>query len=1159
MRRALRVLRVEPASPLSGEQLRRVCERARGLGFEQLSLAEEGEPIDADGVRTRRDLIAGLAAECRSHGLDLLIDAEPATAPRDGTLAARHPQWFDVSPRDDLPDPRWPARDAHTVPLRGGDAHVRAQAAAWWAERMVEGLEAGAAGFHCLRTEALAADFWRTLNQAVRAGHPDACLIAAPGGEASSLRDCGFDAIASPVPGSAAEVERRIDEHDRIAEHSAPLAVLSRGRRHPVCASTAVEPTEQAHRRGLWWAASTGAGWMMPLGFERGVPGDQALLADGAEFDLSADVAAANAWLGERSERRANGAGRTGGAAEAKAAGRAGDRAANARTGMSTGARSAPRLSLLSAAGSPAVALLVAEPRESNSADGALLLLAGFPGATAVRGADVLPGADRFTRFRRVQRGNGARAGFADAARSEPEAATDAAGRGEQGFDAAATIELPPGSVALYESLRDEPAAARPTRAAATANRARRALDLALEAPRIAIEGITPSVDGGRFPVKRIAGETLRVEADVFMDGHEQLAVMLLWRGPDEADWRELPMSPLGNDRWRAEIALSRLGRHAFTIEAWRDAYETFADELRKKLAAGLDVSLEIEEGRLLIVQAAAHATERKDAATAAALQAIVATLGEPMAGKRKTRAPTEPPPDPAPRTEILLAAATRRAVHDAGLRPFALRHEPALCVDAERTAARHASWYELFPRSIGNRPGEPLRHGRFIDVIERLPAIRAMGFDVLYFPPIHPIGLTNRKGRNNTLTPTPDDPGSPYAIGSEEGGHDAIHRELGTLEDFVRLVQAASVHGLEVALDFAIQCSPDHPWLKDHPEWFSWRPDGSMRYAENPPKKYQDIVNVDFYAEGARPALWTALRDVVMFWVKQGVRLFRVDNPHTKPLPFWEWLIADVRGRHPDVIFLSEAFTRPKPMARLAKVGFSQSYTYFTWRHTKQEFTDYLTELNQPPLADVLRPHFFVNTPDINPPFLQRSGRAGFLIRAALATTLSGLWGMYSGFELCEGTPLPGKEEYLDSEKFELRAWDWDRPGHIKAEIALLNRIRRGNPALQSHLGIEFFNATSEHILYFAKAPPAQVARSGGRFGEHVLLVAINLDPFNAHEADIELPLWRFGLPDDAALEAVDLLHDHRFVWRGKHQRIRLDPAQWPLGIWRVKPLEGA
>ncbi|HEY0846339.1 MAG TPA: alpha-amylase family glycosyl hydrolase, partial [Noviherbaspirillum sp.] len=505
-----------------------------------------------------------------------------------------------------------------------------------------------------------------------------------------------------------------------------------------------------------------------------------------------------------------------------------------------------------------------------------------------------------------------------------------------------------------------------------------------------------------------------------------------------------------------------------------------------------------------------------------------------------------------AERVAILLSEPLMEAMRIADARPFAVRSEPAMRIDVERLAARYSSWYELFPRS---QSGDAHRHGTFADVEKRLPAIQAMGFDTLYFTPIHPIGRKHRKGRNNSLTPGPDDPGSPYAIGAEEGGHDTVHPELGTLDDFRHLRDEAARHGLELALDFAIQCSPDHPWLKEHPDWFSWRPDGTIRYAENPPKKYQDIVNVDFYAPGAVPDLWIALRDVVLFWVKEGVRVFRVDNPHTKTLPFWEWMIADIRGRYPDTIFLSEAFTRPKMMYRLAKIGYSQSYTYFTWRHTKQEFIDYMTELTTTQVREYFRPHFFVNTPDINPYFLQRSGRPGFLIRAALATTLSGLWGMYSGFELCEGTPVPGKEEYLDSEKYEIRAWDWNRPGNIIAEITQLNRIRAENPALQTHLNIRFLHASNDNILFFLKAtPPAGDCGQSVHFGDNVVLVAINLDPFAAHEAVLELPLWEFGLPDDGTLEVDDLVNGAHLTWHGKRQHLRLDPFVQPYAIWRVR-----
>jgi starch synthase (maltosyl-transferring) len=432
--------------------------------------------------------------------------------------------------------------------------------------------------------------------------------------------------------------------------------------------------------------------------------------------------------------------------------------------------------------------------------------------------------------------------------------------------------------------------------------------------------------------------------------------------------------------------------------------------------------------------------------------------------------------------------------------------------------------------------------------VIARLPAIAAMGFDVLYFPPIHPIGTTHRKGRNNSLQARPGDPGSPYAIGSDDGGHEAVHPQLGGIAAFRRLRRAAEQYRIELALDFAVQFSPDHPWLEQHPGWFSWRPDGSLRHAENPPKKYEDIVNCDFYARDAQPGLWLALRDVILHWVDEGVRIFRVDNPHTKPLPFWEWLIAEVRAQHADVLFLAEAFTRPAMMYRLAKLGFSQSYTYFTWRHTKQELAQYLTELTEAAPKDFFRPNFFVNTPDINPYFLQGSGRAAFLIRAALAATLSGSWGLYSGFELCEGTPLPGREEYLDSEKYEIRVRDWSAPGNIVAEISRLNRIRSENPVLHTHLGVRFHQFGNDQVLYYGKASAD---------GASQILVAVSLDPHQPQEGHFEIPLWELGLPDHASVEVEDLMRGNRFTWHGKVQHWRFMPQELPFAVWRIRAPE--
>jgi starch synthase (maltosyl-transferring) len=690
---------------------------------------------------------------------------------------------------------------------------------------------------------------------------------------------------------------------------------------------------------------------------------------------------------------------------------------------------------------------------------------------------------------------------------------TAIAGQEDAGLAPDTQLSLAPGEVRIYAaSSRD-----RAMPAARTDSGSARE---AAAAPRLAIDAVTPSVDAGAFPVKAIAGEIVSVEADIVFDGHYRIAAALRWQAPGQSDWQEVPMTPLPNDRWQAAFPLEVLGLHRFAVVAWQDRFGTFRDEIAKKSAAGVAITLELAEGEALVKAACARAK----GPLAAALKSCLARLAD--GGE-------------AERLQALLSPDLAASMAAADDRPQLAETRP-MPVDAERIEARFASWYEVFPRSLSD---DPSRHGTFADVERHLPRIRDMGFDVLYFPPISPIGRTNRKGRNNSLTPAPDDPGSPYAIGSEAGGHDALHPQLGTLEDFASLRRAAAAHGLELAIDFAIQCSPDHPWLKQHRGWFDWRPDGSIRYAENPPKKYEDIVNVDFYAKDAVPDLWVALCDVVLFWAEQGVRLFRVDNPHTKPFPFWQWMIGEVRRRYPDAIFLAEAFTRPKVMYRLAKIGFSQSYTYFTWRNAKRELQDYLVELNGAP-RDFFRPHFFVNTPDINPAFLQASGRPGFLIRAALAATLSGLWGVYNGFELCEAAAVPGREEYLDSEKYQLRAWDWDRPGNIIAEIAALNQIRRQNPALQTHLGVTFHNAFNDAILYFQKATADR---------SNIVLVAVSLDPGQAQEADFEVPLWTWALPDSASVMVEDLLTGDCFAWNGKMQHVRLTPER-PYAIWRVR-----
>ena len=664
-------------------------------------------------------------------------------------------------------------------------------------------------------------------------------------------------------------------------------------------------------------------------------------------------------------------------------------------------------------------------------------------------------------------------------------------------------------------------------RTGTTAKRANRSADdrlLALAADRVAIEGVTPEIDGGRFPAKTVVGHRFVVEADIFCDGHDKVDAALLTRKTGDKNWAETPMVPVENDRWRGETRFDANAMHEYTIIAWRDLFASWRDEVTKKHAAGLDLSLELEEGRRLV--AAAAEGERATTVDRKHLKSLLQALGK--AG------------DDGARFARLITDDTRALMGRAGPRTDLSRYANVLRVFVDRIAAAFSAWYELMPRS---QSGGPDRHGTFDGVIARLPYVRDLGFDVLYFPPIHPIGRSNRKGRNNSLVAGPDDPGSPYAIGSEDGGHDAIHPELGTFEDFRRLVAAAKAHGLEIALDFAIQCSPDHPWIEQHEAWFDWRPDGSIKYAENPPKKYEDIVNVHFY-RGALPAIWHALRDIVLFWIGHGVKIFRVDNPHTKPFPFWEWMIAEVQQAHPDTIFLAEAFTRPKVMKRLGKVGFTQSYSYFTWRNEKWELQEYLRELTQTENRHVMRPNFFANTPDINPYYLQSSGRPGFRTRLVLAATLAGNYGLYNGFELCEAAAIPGKEEYLNSEKYEIRHWDWEREGHIRDDIRLVNDLRRNNPAMQEFTNLEFYNAWNDNILYYGK-------RTADR--SNFLLFAVNLDPHNPQGANFEVPLWEFGLPDEASIECEDVVLGTRFIWHGKVQHVWLDPQQRPYCIWRL------
>jgi starch synthase (maltosyl-transferring) len=638
----------------------------------------------------------------------------------------------------------------------------------------------------------------------------------------------------------------------------------------------------------------------------------------------------------------------------------------------------------------------------------------------------------------------------------------------------------------------------------------------------IIVEDVMPSVDGGRYPAKRIAGEPCVVEADIFRDGHQVLRAAIKWRRKQDEAFDEAPMAAVDNDRWRGEFIPTDNTRYVFTIEAWTDLFASWLGDFTKKVKAAQPVASDVLEGIELVekMRSAARGTDRE-------------LLERALARLRKTN---DGPTALAVVSETEISAAAERV----GERFGVTRFEPLLELVVDRERARFGTWYEMFVRSQGIEPGKP---GTFHDAERRLPELRDLGFDVVYLPPIHPIGHTNRKGPGNVLNGGSNYPGSPWAIGSEAGGHTAVDPSLGTIGDFDRFNAAANRLGMEVALDFAIQCSPDHPWVREHPQWFHHRPDGSIKYAENPPKEYQDIYPIDFDTSDQRGLLEELMR-VVRFWRDHGVKIFRVDNPHTKPVQFWNWLINEVQATHPEVVFLAEAFTRPKMMKALAKAGFTQSYTYFTWRNTKYELTEYLTELTQTPMKEYFRPNFFTNTPDILAPVLQSGGRAAFKMRLALAATLSPSYGIYSGFEFCENQAVPGTEEYLNSEKYEIKVRDWNQPGNIKEFIGRVNSIRRENPALQQFLNLQFLNTDNDQILFFAKATQDK---------NNVILVAINLDPLNAHYCTAFVPPEVVGVAPGRSYRVTDLVTGARYVWSDRNY-VRLDPAVEPAHILRVE-----
>ena len=641
---------------------------------------------------------------------------------------------------------------------------------------------------------------------------------------------------------------------------------------------------------------------------------------------------------------------------------------------------------------------------------------------------------------------------------------------------------------------------------------------------RVAIENVKPEIDCGRFPAKRTAGESMSVEADIFADGHDALSALLLYRKEGVSRWTEIPMQPLVNDRWRGAFEVQEIGDHYYTVQAWVDRFKTWRQGLAKKVEAGQDVALELLAGAELIELAAKRAAgeDRKS------LNHFSAILrGDPSAAIQSG-----------------LDEALAILMEKYPDRRWAVTYDKELRVNVERGKARFSTWYELFPHSCAGTPGA---HGTLRDCTERLPYVAGMGFDVLYLPPIHPIGYSFRKGKNNVLEAQPGDVGSPWAIGAKEGGHKAIHPQLGSLADFKRLVAEAKKFDIEIALDIAFQCTPDHPYVTEHPEWFRKRPDGSIQYAENPPKKYQDIYPLDFECENWQ-ALWNELKSVILFWCEQGVRIFRADNPHTKAFPFWEWVIGGVKKDYPDALFLAEAFTRPSVMYRLAKLGFSQSYTYFTWRNTKSELTQYFTELTQTDVSDFFRANLWPNTPDILTEYLQFGGRPAFMTRLVLAAMLGASYGIYGpAFELCENVPRePGSEEYLNSEKYEIKHWDLEKPDSLRELIARVNRIRRENPALHSDRSLRFYPIDNPELLCFGKRTEDL---------SNIIVVAVNLDPHHTQSGWVELPSEELGLDPQQTFQMHELLTDARYLWQGKRNYIQLDPNSVPAQIFHVRP----
>lgn len=638
---------------------------------------------------------------------------------------------------------------------------------------------------------------------------------------------------------------------------------------------------------------------------------------------------------------------------------------------------------------------------------------------------------------------------------------------------------------------------------------------------RVIITNVKPQVEGGKFPAKTTVHEQITISADIFCDGHDEIAAYVLLREEGTKLWKEYPLRLINNDHWEYSFVPEKTGRYSFRIIAWVDHYTTWRKGLIKKISAGQDVAIDMQIGALLLEEAAQNQRGRNNV--------LLLTAGEKLRQLDVTIAL------PIVNDEVVNAMMSGYKKKE-----YVSESEQVLDIVVDRSKASFSTWYELFPRSASSVPGQ---HGTFKDVQKLLPHIADMGFDTLYLPPIHPIGATKRKGKNNALTAAADDPGSPWAIGSGKGGHKSIHPQLGDLKDFKQLVSAAKKEGIEIAMDLAYQCSPDHPYVKEHPGWFKWRPDGTVQFAENPPKKYEDILPINFDTEDWE-SLWVELKSVIEYWIKTGVNIFRVDNPHTKSFPFWEWVMAEIKRNYPNVIFLAEAFTRPRLMERLAKVGFTQSYTYFTWRNTKKEIEEYITELTKTDLRYYFRPNFWPNTPDILPPEITAGGEPALLSRLVLAATLSSNYGLYGPvYELGLVQPMPNKEEYIDNEKYEVKHWDWTAETKIKEVIKLVNQIRKEHAALQTTWNIEFVETNNEQIICYIK-----------HSGTDVLIIVVNLDPFHVQSGHVRIPIQKLDIPVDMHYTVKDLLSGEQYQWQNEWNYVQLNPYDMPAHILSIE-----